>query len=46
LNRKPSTLVISEQNPLLAELFSEDLILGAKILDSFLLPAIDPACDD
>ena len=46
MNGEPSTLVISEQNPSLAEFFPEDLILGTKILDPFLLLAIDLACDD
>ena len=43
LQRESSTLVIVQQDSLLAELFLEHLILGSQILDHFLLLAIDPA---
>ncbi len=38
-----STLIVVEQNPTLAELFSQHLILSQQILDRVLLVSIDPA---
>jgi hypothetical protein len=36
----------SEENPGLAEFIFEDLVLGAELLDDFLLLAVDPAGQD
>ena len=41
-----ASLVISEQDTFLAELVSEHVILGSKVLDYFLLSMIDPAGQD
>jgi len=43
---RPPALVIVEQDSLLSELLFEDSILGQEVLDSVLLPAIDPAGKD
>jgi len=45
-DRQASALVIIEEDSALADLFLEDLILGAKVLDDLLLLPIDPACQD
>ena len=39
---KPSTLIVIQQNPLLAELLLKYLILGSQIFDDFLLLTIHP----
>lgn len=46
LHRESSTLVIAQQDSLLAELFLEHLIFGSQILDHLLLLAIDPASEN
>jgi hypothetical protein len=43
---QPPALVVVEQDSLLSELLFEDSILGQEVLDSVLLPAIDPAGKD
>jgi hypothetical protein len=43
---QPSALVVVEGDSLLSELLFEDSIFGQEVLDSVLLPAIDPAGKD
>ena len=46
LDRQASPLVVVEPDPLLAVGFLQDLVLGAEILDDFLLLLIDQAGED
>ena len=39
---QPTTQVVGEDNPTLTEIFLEDLVLGAEVLDDFLLLAMVP----
>jgi len=43
---QPTTLIISEDDPALAEFFFEDLVLGARIFNDFLLLTVAPAGQD
>jgi hypothetical protein len=45
-NRERVTLIIVEQDPLLAELFLEDLVFRAQVVDDGLLAVVDPAGED
>jgi hypothetical protein len=42
LHCKPTALVVVEQDSLLANQFAQDRVLGAKVVNRFLLPTIDP----
>ena len=42
-DRQTSSLVIIEEDASLSELLFEDLVFRAQVLDSTLLPVIDPA---
>jgi hypothetical protein len=41
-----ATLVIVEKNSAFSEFFSEDLVLGAEVVNDLLLLPIDPASQD
>ncbi len=43
---QPSALVVVEEDAMVAELFAEDLVFSAQVVDDLLLLAIDPACED
>ena len=43
---KPASLIIVEQDSLLAQLFFQDLILDSQVVDRFLLLPIDPASEN
>ena len=45
-DRQSTPLIVVQQDPLLAELLFEHLVLGSQVLDHFLLLAIDPASED
>jgi hypothetical protein len=40
---QPATLIAGKEDPLFAEFFFEDLILGTDVFEDILLLAIDPA---
>jgi hypothetical protein len=46
LDGQPPTLMVGEDDPALAEFFFEDLVLGAEVLDDFLLLAVAPTGED
>ena len=46
LDCQSTSLVVVEQDAFRAVRFPEHPVLGAKVLDRFLLLSVDPACDD
>ena len=45
LNCQSASLVVVEQDAFRAVCFPKNAVLGAKVLDGFLLLSVDPACD-
>jgi len=39
-------LLVVEEEAAFTELFLEDLVLGAEVVEGLLLLAVDPACED
>ena len=46
LDGQPATLIVIEKNSPFTDLFFENLVLGAEVLDDLLLLSIDPAGED
>ena len=46
LNCQSSPLIVRKHNPFFINVFPENIVLGSKVFNNFLLLAIDPSSED